>query len=167
MYACLRTFCNRSASALVVADQPFVVGLGVSPVPAKLVSQIVAGKYVDLCDLLPANLQVKEPEPQLQLLFNFHAAGASVCSPSSNDSSDWEPIGSSGSIVVCKSWNRGRFTLPLSICGYAHRCSSCFGSHRAAACPTSWPKHPWEDRKRRASSPSAASSSSGSKSRRA
>ena len=40
-------------------------------------------------------------------LFNFQAAGASVCSPSSNDSSDWEPTGSSGSIVVCKSWNRG------------------------------------------------------------
>ena len=40
-------------------------------------------------------------------LFNFHAAGASVCSPSSNDSSDWEPTGSSGSILVCKSWNRG------------------------------------------------------------
>ena len=39
---------------------------GVSPVLAKLVSQIVAGKYVDLCDLLPANLHVKEPEPQLQ-----------------------------------------------------------------------------------------------------
>ena len=65
MYVCLRIFCNRSASASVVADQPFVVGPGVSPVPAKLVSQIVAGKYVDLCDVLPANLQVKEPEPQL------------------------------------------------------------------------------------------------------
>ena len=104
MYICLRTLCNRSASALVVADQTFMVGPGVSPVPVKLVSQIVAGKYVDLCDLLPANLQVKEPEPQLQL-FNFHAAGASVHSPSSNDSSDWEPTGSSGSIVVCKSCN--------------------------------------------------------------
>ena len=87
MYSCLRTFCNRSASALVVADQTFMVGPGISPVPAKLVSQIVAGKYVDLCDLLPAYLHVKEPEPQLQL-FNFHAAGASVRSPSSNDSSD-------------------------------------------------------------------------------
>ena len=166
MCVCLRTFCNRSASVLVVADQTFMVGPGVSPVLAKLVSQIVASKYVDLCDLLPANLQVKEPEPQLQL-FNFHAAGASVHSPSSNDSSDWEPTGSSGSIVVCKSWNRGRCTSPLAICRYAHHCSSCFGSHCAAACPTSWPKHPWEDRKRRASSPSAASSSSGSKSRRA
>ena len=87
MYICLHTLCNRSASALVVADQTFMVGPGVSPVLAKLVSQIVAGKYVDLCDLLPANLHVKEPEPQLQL-FNFHAAGASARSPSSNDSSD-------------------------------------------------------------------------------
>ena len=188
--------------ASIVADQPFVVGPGVSPVPAKLVSQIMAGKYVDLCDLLPANLQVREPEPhflfdnrlvltsqpekssrriediptwteafaifpfilvshfphrwrdllQYQLLilrthrhfsgrvwlaydrafrghaaatqltdwsgmnaqlFNFHAAGASFLSPSSNDPSDWEPTGSSGSIVVCKSWNRGLCTSPL------------------------------------------------------
>ena len=68
MYVCLRTFCNRSASASVVTDQPFVVGPGVSPFPVKLVSQVVAGKYVDLCNLLPANLQVKEPE--LQLLFD-------------------------------------------------------------------------------------------------
>ena len=49
-------------SALVVADQPFVVGPGVSPVLPNLVSQIVVGKYVDL---LPSNLQVKEPKPQL------------------------------------------------------------------------------------------------------
>ena len=55
--------------ALIVADQPFVVGPGISPVPGKLVSQIVAAKYVDLCDLLPANLQVKDPEPQL-LFYN-------------------------------------------------------------------------------------------------
>ena len=194
-----------SPSASIVADQPFVVGPGVSPFPAKLVSQIMASKYVDLCDLLPANLQVREPEPhrlfdnrlvltsqpekssrrieeiptwteafaifpfilvshfphrwrdllQYHLLifrthrpfsgrvwlaydgafrghaaatqltdwsgmnakvFNFHAAGASFLSPSSNDSSDWELTGSSGSIVVCKSWNRGRCTSPLSVC---------------------------------------------------
>lgn len=36
-------------------DQPFVVGPGFSPVPAKLVAQIVAGKYVDLSDLLSLN----------------------------------------------------------------------------------------------------------------
>lgn len=43
-------------AALVMADQPFVVGPGISPVPAKLVSQIVVGKHIDLGDLLPVNL---------------------------------------------------------------------------------------------------------------
>ena len=46
-------------------DQPFIVGPGFSPVPAKLVAQIVAGKYIDLSDLLAANLVQREPEPQL------------------------------------------------------------------------------------------------------
>ena len=58
-------------------------------------------------------------------LFNFYAAGASVRLPSSNNSLDWEPTGSLGSIVTCKSWNRGHCTSPLSICCYEHRCSSC------------------------------------------
>jgi len=44
-----------------VVDQPFVVGPGFSPVPTKLVAQIVAGKYVDLSELLA------EPEPQMLL----------------------------------------------------------------------------------------------------
>jgi len=47
---------------------PFVVGPGISPVTVKLVFQIVAGKYIGLCDLLPMNMQVKEPE--LQFLFH-------------------------------------------------------------------------------------------------
>ena len=34
-----------------VLDQPFIAGAGFSPVPAKLVAQIVAGKYVDLSEL--------------------------------------------------------------------------------------------------------------------
>ena len=42
--------------ALPVVDQPFVVGPGFSPVPAKLVSQIVAGKNIDLSKLLAVNL---------------------------------------------------------------------------------------------------------------
>ena len=50
-------------SASVMADQPFVVGHGISPVMVKLVFQIVTVKYVDLCDLLPVNLQAKEPNP--------------------------------------------------------------------------------------------------------
>ena len=46
-------------------DQPFIVGPGFLPVPAKLVAQIVAGKYIDLSDLLAVNLVQREPEPQL------------------------------------------------------------------------------------------------------
>jgi len=42
-----------------------VVGPGFSPVPAKLVSQIVAGKFVELHKLLPSNIVLSEPEPQL------------------------------------------------------------------------------------------------------
>ena len=45
--------------------QPFIVGPGFSPIPAKLVAQIVAGKFVVLADLSSANLQQTEPEPQL------------------------------------------------------------------------------------------------------
>ena len=48
-----------------ILHQPFVVGPGFSPVPAKLVSQIVAGKFVELHDLLCVNLVLHEPEPQL------------------------------------------------------------------------------------------------------
>ena len=46
-------------------QQPFVVGPGFSPVPPKLVAQIVAGKYIDLSDLLSSNLSHSESEPQL------------------------------------------------------------------------------------------------------
>ena len=237
-----------------IVDQPFVIGPGFSPVPIKLVSQIVAGKYIDLSELLPANLQLKEPEPQLMLdgrlvltsqprkprrriddiatwseafaifslvlvthfphrwkdlmqyqllifrthrhftgqvwltydqafrehaaatgltvwscmnvqLFNLHAAGSSARSSTSLHPPEWEPTGSSGSLVVCISWNRGRCTSPLSICRDAHRCSSCSGAHRATACPTS-SKVNRGDGKRSSSSPSAGGSSSGNKSRR-
>ena len=50
-----------------VADQPFVVGPGFLPVPAKLVAQIVAGNYVDLSKLLAVNLVQKDPERHLSL----------------------------------------------------------------------------------------------------
>ena len=45
----------------------FIVGPRFSHVPAKLVAQIVAGKYVDLSELLAVNLVQKDPEPQLLL----------------------------------------------------------------------------------------------------
>ena len=50
-----------------VVDQPFVLGPGFSPVAAKLVAQIVAGKYVNLSELLAVNLVQKDLEPQLLL----------------------------------------------------------------------------------------------------
>ena len=95
-------------------------------------------------------------------LFNFHAVGASV-----------RPrvmILLIGNRLVLRevlwfaSLGTGRCTSPLSICHYTHRCSSCSGSHRAAVCPTSWPKYPREEGKGCALSPSAVTSSSGSKS---
>ena len=46
-------------------DHPFVVGPGFSSMPVKIVAQIVAGKYVDLSELLSVNLLQKELEPQL------------------------------------------------------------------------------------------------------
>ena len=41
--------------------QPFMVSPGFSPVPAKLVSEIMAGKFVELNKLLPANLVLNKP----------------------------------------------------------------------------------------------------------
>ena len=46
-------------------QQPFVVGPGYSPVPYKVVSQITAGKFVNLEDLWAENIPRNEPEPQL------------------------------------------------------------------------------------------------------
>lgn len=48
-------------------DQRFVIDPGFSPIPAKLVMQILNGKYIALTDLLSVNLLQKEPEPQLLL----------------------------------------------------------------------------------------------------
>ena len=61
-----RDVADRAAVfASPLLDQPFIVGPGFSPVPAKLVAQIVAGKFIDLSDLLAVNLVQKDPEPQL------------------------------------------------------------------------------------------------------
>ena len=54
-----------SLAQMPILQQPFVVGPGFSPVPAKLVSQIVAGKFVELHELLSTNLVLNEREPQL------------------------------------------------------------------------------------------------------
>jgi len=54
-----------SLAQMPIFHQPFVVGPGFSPVPAKLVSQIVARRFVELNELLSANLVLNEHEPQL------------------------------------------------------------------------------------------------------
>ena len=48
-------------------QQPFVVGPGFSPVPAKTVNQIVSRKFVDLSDLLSVNIVHTELESQVLL----------------------------------------------------------------------------------------------------
>ena len=53
--------------SLPILQQPFVVGPGFSPIPAKTVNQIVAGKYIDLSDLLSVNIVQREPESQVFL----------------------------------------------------------------------------------------------------
>ena len=55
-----------------VLHQPFMVCPGFSPIPAKLVSQIVPGKFVELNELLSSNIALNEPEPQL--LFDGRSA---------------------------------------------------------------------------------------------
>ena len=46
-------------------QQPFVVSPGYSPVPFKVVSQITAGKFVNLEDLLAENITMTDQERQL------------------------------------------------------------------------------------------------------
>ena len=48
-------------------NKAFVVGPGHAPIPAKLVSKITGGQFVDLDDLLSANLRSVEHEPQIFL----------------------------------------------------------------------------------------------------
>ena len=48
----------------LLLQQPFVVGPGFSPIPAKTVSQIVTGKYVDLGDLPSVNNVQTKPESE-------------------------------------------------------------------------------------------------------
>ena len=55
------------ASSSPIFQQPFVVGPGFSPIPPKTVSQILAGKFVDLSDLLTVNIVQHEPESQVYL----------------------------------------------------------------------------------------------------
>ena len=61
-----------------VLNQPFVDGPGFSPIPAKTVARILAGKCVDLSDLLTVNIVQAELESHVLL------EGGLVFTPSTN-----------------------------------------------------------------------------------
>ena len=44
-------------------EKAYVVGPGHAPIPAKLVSKITSGQFVDLADVLLANLRAVDQEP--------------------------------------------------------------------------------------------------------
>ena len=62
---------------------------------------------------------------------NFHASGATAWG--SRDSLS-EAAGDINTRIYCKSWNRGHCIAQGANCRFAHRCSSCDGSHRATFC---------------------------------
>ena len=75
-------------------------------------------------------------------LFNFHAAGASIRpGPTGTGVESPEATGAPSSQIVCCSWNRGRCSSLYALCGFAHRCNLCAGSHCAQEC-THRPKYP-------------------------
>ena len=64
-----------------------------------------------------------------------------------------EPSGADSSQVICRSWNRGHCSAQFASCGFAHRCSTRAGSHRASECSRRFDKTSSHDRKRRSASP--------------
>ena len=56
-----------NASAWLKTEKAFIVGPGHAPVPAKLVSKITGGEFLELADLLSVNLRAAERAPQVYL----------------------------------------------------------------------------------------------------
>ena len=54
----------ESSFASPMSEKAFIVGLGHAPIPSKQVSKMVGGQFVELADLLSANLRAVEQEPQ-------------------------------------------------------------------------------------------------------
>ena len=93
-------------------------------------------------------------------LYNFHAAGTSVHSGSGGPLSELpESSGADSSQVICRSLNRGCSLAQFASCRFAHRCSTCAGSHHALECSCRFNKTSSHDRKRRSASPPAVTSS--------
>ena len=65
-----RTVVFQSVPALIVAlaigssfTQAFILGSGRPPAPAKFVSQILTGKFIEMSELIPENLASQRPNP--------------------------------------------------------------------------------------------------------
>ena len=67
-------------------------------------------------------------------LYNFHTAAAAPTEPSSASGGSHLPT----TVLVCRSWNRGRCIMGTQPCRYAHRCDTpgCAGTHRRIECPS-------------------------------
>jgi len=137
----LRTYCHFSGKVWLAYDQAFRVHAAVTR----------------LTDWSSMNVQ----------LFNFHAAGSSVHSATSTTLNEaLKPPGSSLSVILCKSWNKGHCTAPFASCRYSHWCSVCSGADRATMCSNQSAKECSDDSKHRSRSPSASGSSSQAKAHR-
>lgn len=73
-------------------------------------------------------------------LFNYHKAGAQVCSsPTSSSvvSSQAEASGNASGKVICHSWNTGHCIAVNPYCRFCHACSRYWGIHHATSCTSS------------------------------
>ena len=93
-------------------------------------------------------------------LYNFHAARASMHSGTGGSLSDLPtPSGADSSQVICRLWNRGCCSAQFASSRFAHRCSTCAGSHCASECSRHFDKLSAHDRKHRSASPPSVPSS--------
>ena len=63
--ACLAINSVLTSTSAPILHQPFVFSSGLTLIHAKLVGQIVAGKFVELNELSSSNIVLNEAEPQL------------------------------------------------------------------------------------------------------
>ena len=69
-----------------------------------------------------------------KMLFNYHRAGAQVCTRPASSSvvfSQAEASGNASCKVICHSWNAGHCIAVHPQCRFRHACSRCWGRHRA------------------------------------
>ena len=119
--------------------KPFVIGLGYSPIPEKLVTKIKNGQFVDLADLLPKNVKVQDCEQPYQV-WPTGPVWTVICRtfmPTylSNNSTSHLPLHPHllGRFFLClffrRSWNNGSCAWPYGQCRYRHHYDKCEGEH--------------------------------------